>query len=449
MRAAVTIWLCAVLAAATDPPFPRLNALLKDVSLPLPDMTIKEAGIVDLSVTHLIASTLSVETIALELVPSSADVRVVKVSVGGIGVVIDAKFAASLGALPLGSGTVNAVATGSSLELAIAIRGTDFVTGPVQGSRPRTVFAPTSVTTDTSAGGDCASSVKISSIKFTGGLLPDLLNVVKGLVEGLLQTQVAAIICTDAASLVNVNASEAVAQLFAFAKPLLEARAPLPAALPPHWYPKPPAALSQRGDLLDWGATPAVSLFASALGLFGGKVPSNTIVDFLTKGTGRVTLDLSVAPPTLLLSDGSALAAPFDIIAALGLDPALDALDALLLDSDGLDVGGVHLAVESVAPLALSLSAPISPITNITLRATVHNLTLGGIDTLSDDIGLLEPAERVAISPLLRTIWQRIEAESGMEVEAHLSGGKDTQVSVLLFTVTFHANLAYNLTRSP
>ena len=239
----IAIW-CATLAAAAAP-FPRLNALLKDVSLPLPDMTIKEAGIVDLAVTHLIASTLSVETIALELVPSNADVRVVKVRVGGIGVVIDANFAASLGVLPLGKGTVNAVATGSSLELAIAIRGTDFVTGPVQGSRPRTVFAPTSVTTDASAGGGCTSTVKISSIKFTGGLLPDLLNIVKGLVEGLLQTQVATIICNDAASLINVNASEAVAQLYTFAKPLLESRAPLPAQHAPWVRPLLAMAIAQ------------------------------------------------------------------------------------------------------------------------------------------------------------------------------------------------------------
>ena len=84
--------------------------------------------------------------------------------------------------------------------------------------------------------------------------------------------------------------------------------------------------------------------------------------------------------------------------------------------------------MQSVAPLALSLSVPISPITNLTLKATVHNLTLGGIDTLSDDIGLLEPADRVAISPLLRTIWQHTEAASGMEIEAHLSGGKGTAI---------------------
>ena len=412
--------LIALLSHTAAEPFPRLNALLHDLSLPLPDMTVKES-IVEIAVTHLIASELSVETIAVTLLPSEADVRIVRVAVGGIGVVIDADFSGKTGALPLGSGGINAVAAASSLQLDIAMRGTDFTTGPVQGSSPRTVFMPFDVTTDKSAGGGCVSTIKLSSIKFSGGLLPDILNLIKPIVESLLQTEVAQIICDTAATIIDVNASSLVANLYDAAKPLIEARAPLPSMLPPHWYPDPPVVLSSRTDVVDWGALPALKLVGSVLTLFEGESRTNTLIDFVTGNTGRVTLDMDVAPPTIVLRAGDA-GETFDLVAALGLDPAIQALDSLLAGGAGFTAFGVHVSATSVAPLAIQLDVPLSAASNLTLGATLHNITFGGIDTLNDDIGLLKARKRVAIAPLLRTIWRHIELNTAMEVSAAVTG---------------------------
>lgn len=118
----------------------------------------------------------------------------------GLAIDCDIDWSAKGAVIPIGaSGKVTAVIDKSTLSGSLALQ-------PDKGNPP----LPIALVSDKS---DCHSVINVADLKFEGGIIGSLLNVLSGVIKGLLTDKLGPIICENVDGLITVNGTKALGTL--------------------------------------------------------------------------------------------------------------------------------------------------------------------------------------------------------------------------------------------